>query len=477
MGDLWDILKAIIALVSKPETRIEAILALVGTAIIFAFSFYRLGRFLQLLRQNKLESELNARISNLQRDKADLDRELRNQRSQFQKTVDPLRERIAELEVDGSKLQHEIETQRTLHRSELSQAKQRSLTLEEENASLTEQGKTTRSQLRTLRSDLRRHEKLEEALLSDDGQLWTLRPPQPPPEFHARLLRSKPKIVTLSNLKGGVGKTMLTATLAAFFDQYYDKRVLALDLDYQGTLTDMMFGAADAHPNGSQIDGFILGTKGPDDFLGLRNHFPSVLPKTHIIGAEYELSKSENRALISWLLDDTQSDLRYRLATLLLDPVVQENYDIVLIDTPPRLGPALLNALCASHAYFVPTILDRASAEAVTKFVGYVDALMPGLNQDLEFCGVIANSTDEFDLTDTEKDAKALIETSEVMNGRTNIVIADTIRYTKKLHSAAGNRILYTRDKLFREGMADKIGREVAQRIALDTVDENRSVA
>ena len=330
---------------------------------------------------------------------------------------------------------------------------------------------------RELRKSLAQHEALKSALLSDDGRLWSVRKASPPDDFERRLAQSKPRIITIGNLKGGVGKTMLTANLAAYFDQHLEKRVLVIDLDYQGTLTDMFLGAADMHSSGSEVDGFITGQKKALDLIGSKLHLPNVLPNVHLVPAEYELARSENQALVAWLLGEVPTDLRYHLASVLLDPVVQRDYDVVLIDTPPRLGPAMLNALCASHAYFVPTILDKASAQAVAKFVGYVDALLPGLNRGLQFAGVVANFANGLNLTNTEKDARAELDHSLRVQGHVNKIFEDTIRHTVRIHNAAGEKILYSRDRLFREGVMNKIGDEIVRRVPLGQQHEDRSVA
>lgn len=56
-----------------------------------------------------------------------------------------------------------------------------------------------------------------------------------------RRQRHKP-IIMVANLKGGVGKTTLTANLAAFFSER-GKRVLLIDCDYQGSLSNMLLSA------------------------------------------------------------------------------------------------------------------------------------------------------------------------------------------------------------------------------------------
>ena len=73
----------------------------------------------------------------------------------------------------------------------------------------------------------------------DDNNLWRRTPVDKPPRYDADLQASIP-IILLANLKGGVGKTTIAANLAAYFERCKDERVLAIDLDHQGSLSSML---------------------------------------------------------------------------------------------------------------------------------------------------------------------------------------------------------------------------------------------
>src|SRR5262249_14789409 len=136
---------------------------------------------------------------------------------------------------------------------------------------------------------------------------------------------SRPKVIVVANNKGGVGKTTLTAALAAYFEKKWDKRVLLIDLDYQGSLTNWMIKAAGipiapnqshrlAHANGL-VDGtarkFWVAEPLRNDKLA------DGFAKAQLITADYSLTKHETKLLLNWLLQGGVPDIRFHVAEAL----------------------------------------------------------------------------------------------------------------------------------------------------------------
>lgn len=97
--------------------------------------------------------------------------------------------------------------------------------------------------------------------------------------------------------------------------------------------------------------------------------------------------------MVEWLIGKRHGDLRYVLAEALHDRKIQERFDMILVDAPPRLTTGAVQALCAATHVLIPTILDELSAEAAGGFVGQLvvnQALWP----HLRLLGVFGNATD-----------------------------------------------------------------------------------
>jgi len=224
---------------------------------------------------------------------------------------------------------------------------------------------------------------------SEGAGVWQTKPIQRPwadDQYRIKLIDSIP-IWVFANNKGGVAKTTNACNLAAHYAMLVrsaappHKPVLLLDLDYQGSSSSMTASNPDRVPrptHDSLATKLINGQLEPAQLLSVPMvQDPDMVDDLplRIVPAYYDLALAENRLLIEWLFGETPPDVRYQLARVLHDPVVQSNFSRIIIDAPPRLTTACVQALCAATHVIIPTILDRLSGEAVGSFLGQLETL------------------------------------------------------------------------------------------------------
>ena len=132
------------------------------------------------------------------------------------------------------------------------------------------------------------------------------------------------------------------------------------------------------------------------------------LPGTELVPSFYELARHEDRLLMEWLLGEASDDLRYRLSRVLHADMVADQYDLVLIDAPPRLTTGTINGLCASTHLLVPTSFTAVAAEPVANFLAMAKAVKDKLNPNLKMIGVVETLTPTGSVSKAANDARAL---------------------------------------------------------------------
>ncbi len=247
--------------------------------------------------------------------------------------------------------------------------------------------------------------------------VWLTQPIHQPDEYGLRLRGFK--VLAIANLKGGVGKTTLTANLGAYFARDRGLRVLLIDLDFQGSLSSMAFPAGDwvPHPGLDSIATRLISNDlSPNLIPALAQKVDlganaNPTGRLEVITAYYDLAQADNRILVEWLLKCRPlmakslrqaaadlmlgrhfrtEDVRYTLAEAIHSKAVTDSFDLVIIDCPPRLTTSEVQAFCASTHLLIPTIMDRASAEAVSSLCRQVDILkQANVCPHLRFIGVV----------------------------------------------------------------------------------------
>ncbi len=226
--------------------------------------------------------------------------------------------------------------------------------------------------------------KVQLFMLGDEG-FWD-RKPRTNMGKHIRTLRDSVPVIMVANYKGGVAKSTVVANLGAYFDSI-GIRVLLIDFDYQGTLTDAVINT-DGRLKFGAVD-LIEPMKSAAEVLEKSEQPLPHYKRSRIFASSYTFSRTENRVVFRWLVGEDTDDVRYRLHGFLSSDVVQSRFDLVLIDCPPRLMTATANAVCASTHVLVPTILDDLSTSAAINTIASIRKLRDTLSPTLRILGVV----------------------------------------------------------------------------------------
>ena len=185
------------------------------------------------------------------------------------------------------------------------------------------------------------------------------------------------KILTITNQKGGVGKTTTCVNLAASLAAT-KKRVLMIDMDPQGNAT--MGSGIDKHTLEMSIyDVLTEGCSAADAVI-------ETSPAGYdLIGANGDLTAAEVE-----LLQLSRREFRLKMA---LKPL-EDQYDYILIDNPPSLNLLTVNALSASGGVIIPMQCEYYALEGISALVGTINKINARLNPDLKIEGILRTMFD-----------------------------------------------------------------------------------
>lgn len=193
------------------------------------------------------------------------------------------------------------------------------------------------------------------------------------------------RIFTVSNQKGGVGKTTTTVNLAAALASL-GARVLVIDLDPQGNASTAL---GVNHENGATgvYEALIEGTP-LQDLMHTSEEWPSLacVPATlDLAGAEVELVALEHR----------EYRLRQAIARLLSDTHgTPDAFHYIFIDCPPSLGLLTINALVAAREVLIPIQAEYYALEGLSLLISNVNRLSAQMNPDLRLTTLLLTMYD-----------------------------------------------------------------------------------
>ncbi|MAQ60230.1 MAG: chromosome partitioning protein ParA [Flavobacteriaceae bacterium] len=185
------------------------------------------------------------------------------------------------------------------------------------------------------------------------------------------------KIISVSNQKGGVGKTTTALSLSAALG-VLEKKVLLIDMDPQSNATSGL-GVDSNEATLSSYDLIISNAKASNIVIQTSSPNLDLIPaKIDLVGLEIEIVNESSR---EYLLKNALEKIK-------------EKYDFIIIDCPPSLGLITLNALTCSNSVIIPIQCEYFALEGLGKLLNTIKGVQKVHNPNLSLEGILLTMFD-----------------------------------------------------------------------------------
>jgi len=185
------------------------------------------------------------------------------------------------------------------------------------------------------------------------------------------------KVISVTNQKGGVGKTTTSINLSAALVKR-GKRILLLDMDPQGNAS-VGLGVDTEDLDSTIYDVLLSEATARDAIVKTESGVDVMTANGDLAGAQVEL------------LNEIGRELRLKKA---LAPIM-DDYDYIFIDCPPALNVLTINALVASNSVMIPMQCEYFALEGLSALISTVRAIRETLNPTLKIEGLLRTMFDK----------------------------------------------------------------------------------
>lgn len=212
--------------------------------------------------------------------------------------------------------------------------------------------------------------------------------------------RNETQVISVINLKGGVGKTTTSVAIAEILAHEHNKHVLLIDLDPQTNATVTLISEEqwqELDKEGKTVaqlfEDKIRSTE-PDKFNVREAIVKNVstinngIPRLDLLASSIKLIDLQDQVpLIALTGNYTNNPLE--ILRVALQPVI-DMYDYIIIDCPPSLGTITKNGLRISNSYIIPTIPDIVSTWGIYQIVDNVERFANEIGRKIPSLGIVA---------------------------------------------------------------------------------------
>ena len=185
------------------------------------------------------------------------------------------------------------------------------------------------------------------------------------------------RIIAITNQKGGVGKTTTSVNLSSCL-AYENKKTLLIDCDPQGNSTSGLGIEKDDYEL-SIYDCFVDSSKTKDAVIKTKYNNLYVIPSSSdLSAAEIELAYEDKREFFLKNAID----------------MIKENFDYIIIDSPPALGMITINIMTASDSVLIPIQCEYYALEGLGQLLNTIELVKQHMNKSLQIEGALLTMYD-----------------------------------------------------------------------------------
>ena len=185
------------------------------------------------------------------------------------------------------------------------------------------------------------------------------------------------KIISVTNQKGGVGKTTTAINLAACL-ALSGQKVLIIDIDPQGNASSGL--GVNLRENQKGIYELLAGDASLDQVI-----YPTEIDTLKIIPSNVDLAGAE--------IELVGRDHREKILSMALNGVNAE-YEFIVIDCPPSLGLLTLNALTVSQSVLIPMQCEYYALQGLSHLLKTLQRIKKSINPNLKVEGILLTMYD-----------------------------------------------------------------------------------